>query len=241
MDAGGGEPRGGTGRCDPGCARCSTGRARSRLRAVRTLAPSLELGSSPRRGRRGHRLRSWSSAPVSATPTPRADSTWRFGCTGLPRMLKPATSRMGRLGVGSGSCRAAQERGLSDVAHALVRRGPGAGLRSGCGRCRTRTRSPRTTRRPHSSSRLDTELGYGLAGVRRRLHGHAQRRVRAVGDGAGLGASAGRLTPSASGDTGFEVSLDATRRETANDDAEHGVMLRSRPPLVRGRGQAARR
>ena len=37
-----------------------------------------------------------------------------------------------------------------------------------------------------------------------------------------------RLTPAASGDTGFEVSLDATRREAANDDAEHGVMLRSR-------------
>ena len=37
-----------------------------------------------------------------------------------------------------------------------------------------------------------------------------------------------RLTPAASGDTGFEVSLDATRREAANDDADHGVMLRSR-------------
>ena len=36
-----------------------------------------------------------------------------------------------------------------------------------------------------------------------------------------------RLTSAASGDTGFEVSLDATRREAANDDAEHGVMLRS--------------
>ena len=33
---------------------------------------------------------------------------------------------------------------------------------------------------------------------------------------------------SAPGDPGFEVSLDATRREAANDnDAEHGVMLRS--------------
>ena len=34
-----------------------------------------------------------------------------------------------------------------------------------------------------------------------------------------------RLTPAASGDTGVEVGLDATRREAANDDAEHGVML----------------
>ena len=37
-----------------------------------------------------------------------------------------------------------------------------------------------------------------------------------------------RLTPAAPGGSGFEVSLDATRRESANDDAEHGVMLRSR-------------
>ena len=35
-----------------------------------------------------------------------------------------------------------------------------------------------------------------------------------------------RLAPAVSGDTGFEVSLDATRREAANDDPEHGVMLR---------------
>ena len=36
-----------------------------------------------------------------------------------------------------------------------------------------------------------------------------------------------RLAP-APGGTGFEVNLDAVRREAANDnDAEHGVMLRS--------------
>ena len=37
-----------------------------------------------------------------------------------------------------------------------------------------------------------------------------------------------RLTPAAPGGSGFEVSLDATRRESANDDAEYGVMLWSR-------------
>ena len=38
-----------------------------------------------------------------------------------------------------------------------------------------------------------------------------------------------RLTPAASGATGFELSLDATRRETGGDnEAEHAVMLRSR-------------
>ena len=37
-----------------------------------------------------------------------------------------------------------------------------------------------------------------------------------------------RLTPAVQGDTGFEVSLDATRRESASEDVppEHGVMLR---------------
>ncbi len=37
-----------------------------------------------------------------------------------------------------------------------------------------------------------------------------------------------RVTSAVEGDPGFEVNLDATRREAANDnDAEHGVMLRS--------------
>ena len=37
-----------------------------------------------------------------------------------------------------------------------------------------------------------------------------------------------RLTPAAKGHAGFEVNLDATRRESADGDAgpEHGVMLR---------------
>ena len=38
-----------------------------------------------------------------------------------------------------------------------------------------------------------------------------------------------RLTPAAPNVSGFELSLDAVRREAANDDApEHGVMLRKR-------------
>ena len=44
-----------------------------------------------------------------------------------------------------------------------------------------------------------------------------------------------RLTPAVTGDPGFEVNLDATRREPTNDNAppEHGVILRS---LVRWQG-----
>ena len=37
-----------------------------------------------------------------------------------------------------------------------------------------------------------------------------------------------RLTSADPGDPGFEIGLDATRREAANDnEAEHGVMLKS--------------
>ena len=35
-----------------------------------------------------------------------------------------------------------------------------------------------------------------------------------------------RLTSARKGDPGFETGLDATRREAANADAEHGLILR---------------
>ena len=79
-----------------------------------------------------------------------------------------------------------------------------------------------------ASSRLDTELGYGLP-----VFGGGFTGTPNVG--LGLSDTARelrmgwRLTPAAGGDTGFELSLDATRRESAGDgDAEHGVMLRAR-------------
>ena len=79
------------------------------------------------------------------------------------------------------------------------------------------------------SSRLDTEVGYGLA-----VFGGGFTGMPNVG--LGLSDTARdwrlgwRLTPAAaSGGTGFELSLDATRRESAADgDTEHGVMLRAR-------------
>ena len=78
------------------------------------------------------------------------------------------------------------------------------------------------------SSRFDAEVGYGLA-----LWG--DRFTGTPNVGFGLSDTARdyrigwRLTSAVRGDPGFEVSLDATRREAANDngDAEHGVMLRS--------------
>ena len=79
-----------------------------------------------------------------------------------------------------------------------------------------------------ASSRLDTEFGYGLP-----VFGGGFTGTPNVG--LGLSDTARdyrlgwRLTPAAGGDTGFELSLDAMRRESAeNGDAEHGVMLRAR-------------
>ena len=80
-----------------------------------------------------------------------------------------------------------------------------------------------------ASSRLDTELGYGLP-----VFGGGFTGTPNVG--LGLSDTARdlrlgwRLTPAAAGgDTGFALSVDATRREAAEDgDTEHGVMLRSR-------------
>ena len=76
--------------------------------------------------------------------------------------------------------------------------------------------------------RLEGELGYGFGLNGGRLTGTPN---------AGFGASDGgardyrigwRLTPAVRGRPGFEVNLDATRREAANDNdpAEHGIMLR---------------
>ena len=79
-----------------------------------------------------------------------------------------------------------------------------------------------------ASSRLDTERGFGLP-----VFGGGFTGTPNVG--LGLSDTARevrlgwRLTPAAGGGTGFELSLDAMRRESAGDgDAEHGVMLRAR-------------
>ena len=77
------------------------------------------------------------------------------------------------------------------------------------------------------TSRFDAEAGYGMALLGDRFTGTPNV-------GFGLSETAReyrmgwRLTSAVRGDPGFEVSLDATRREAANDNgAEHGVMLRS--------------
>ena len=79
-----------------------------------------------------------------------------------------------------------------------------------------------------ASSRLEGELGYGWPAF-----GGAFTGTPNVGFGLSDGGARDwrigwRLTSAVPGDPGFEVSLDATRTEPANDGAapEHGVMLR---------------
>ena len=79
------------------------------------------------------------------------------------------------------------------------------------------------------SSRFDAEVGYGMA-----LLGDRLTDTPNVGFGMSDGGARDyrigwRLTSAVPGDPGFEVSLDAVRREAANDDGppEHGVTLRS--------------
>ena len=77
------------------------------------------------------------------------------------------------------------------------------------------------------SSRLDGEVGYGMA-----LWGDRFTGTPHVGFGMSDTAReyrmGWRLTSADPGDPGFEIGLDATRREAANDNApEHGVMLKS--------------
>ncbi len=82
--------------------------------------------------------------------------------------------------------------------------------------------------KPVPSGRMDAELGYGLA-----LFGGRFTGTPNVGFGLSDAAReyriGWRLDSAVAGDPGFEVNLDAMRREAANGDepAEHGVMLRS--------------
>ena len=76
-----------------------------------------------------------------------------------------------------------------------------------------------------SAGRLEAELGYGIP-----LFGGGFTGTPHLGFGlsdAGRDARLGwRLTSARRAGPGFEIGLDATRREAANADAEHAVMLR---------------
>ena len=76
-----------------------------------------------------------------------------------------------------------------------------------------------------SAGRLEAELGYGIAMFDGGFTGtpHLGFGLSDTGRDYRLG---WRLTSARRGDPGFEIGLDATRREAANADAEHGLMLR---------------
>ena len=81
-------------------------------------------------------------------------------------------------------------------------------------------------------SRLEGELGYGVALFGDRFTGTPNVGFGLTGAGARDWRIGWRLTSVVRGDPGFEVRLDAVRREPANDNGagtpvEHGVMLRS--------------
>ena len=78
-----------------------------------------------------------------------------------------------------------------------------------------------------AEQRLDAELGYGLAMFGDRFTGTPHAGL-ALSQGAREYRLGWQLTSVMPGDPGFEIGLDATRRETANDNAppEHGIGLR---------------
>ena len=77
-----------------------------------------------------------------------------------------------------------------------------------------------------ASSRLSGQLGYGLPAFGGGFTGTPNVGFGLSSDGARDWRLGWRLTPARPGASGFEVTLDATRRESANADAEHGVTLR---------------
>ena len=74
---------------------------------------------------------------------------------------------------------------------------------------------------------LQAEAGYGLPAFGGRFTGTPNLGLGLADGGARDWRLGWRLTPAVPGDSGFELNLDATRHEAANDeDAEHGAMLR---------------
>ena len=74
-------------------------------------------------------------------------------------------------------------------------------------------------------TRLAAELGYGVALFSGRFTGTPHAGMTLTGSGRDYRIG-WRLTSAVPGDPGFAVGLEASRRESANDNAAHGVMLR---------------
>ena len=175
LDARGGEPRGGAGRCD------AAARGARRLADVRACkrrdARAFDRArGAPRRGRCGDR----DGARARGRPRLRGPVAGsRHGASGARDCgaCRGRLPRMGRVGVAQAraGCGGA---GPLDVAHAVVRRGPGrlGAAVDAAGRARADGERRRArVEPPRHRARLRP------ARLRRRLHRHAERRARAVG------------------------------------------------------------
>ena len=232
-----------------GCARNRTRAANSVAQSadasrVRTGAGRLARPSRSRARRRcAHR---WSSgcATTAATPRPaRASSSAAaslrrrgLGALGASRRRRGCSSAHAdsdyeEWGASAGG--AARPRRARARAVVLAQRRPSARrrarLRSGCGAAHdARGLAPDGERSSRRRGASTAEAGYGMALFGDRFTGTPNARLRACRTAARDYRLGWRLTSAVEGDPGFEVNLDATRREAANDNAaEHGIMLRS--------------
>ena len=85
--------------------------------------------------------------------------------------------------------------------------------------------TPAGTGADDDAGRLEAELGYGLPTFGGGFTGTPNIGI-GLSDTARDYRLGWRLTPARNGAPGFEIGLDATRREAANADAVHGLMLR---------------
>ena len=117
------------------------------------------------------------------------------------------------------------DRGLALTLHQSLGGSPAGGMDALLGRETLAGLGANDDGATASAGRLEAELGYGIA-----LFGGGFTGTPNLGfalSEAGRDYRLGwRLTSARKDDPGFEIGLEATRREAANDDAEHGLLLR---------------
>ena len=165
----------------------------------------------------------WSSGPGSAGPTRRRGCRRSSGDAGSPRTSRRATrsgARAGQVRIDPGEA----GRGLS-LTFAPTVGNASSGTGTLWSAADARGIAPGTEF--EAARRLDAEVGYGLALFGGRFTGTPHAGM-ALSQGAREYRLGWRLTSALAGDPGFEIGLDATRRESANDNAppEHGIGVR---------------
>ena len=225
------------------CPRCHLGRTRPPLRHQRRGEPGRrQLGQLRQRRQGAHRGAAGRGTPPAKAP----------GCTPArrPRLRAPVTGS-GHGASGAGPC-GARPRTAAPTGACRGRRGSGSGLSAsltpsygvGPGRLGAAVDAAgrfgaRGERRRRGIEPAGCGSGLWAAGVRRRLHRHAQRRVRAVGHGA-----RGRhgLAPDPGGCGGRLLVPDRTRRGATTPARRRSTASGSASPRDgEGRGGAGGR